>query len=134
MRHSIATVALVVRDYEEALAYFTTVLRFQVREDRQLSPDKRWLLVAPAGSTGAGLLLAKASGPEQAARIGDQTGGRVFLFLETDDFRETHRHLTAHGVTFVEEPRNESYGTVAVFLDLYGNKWDLIEHRKAIHE
>ena len=134
MRHSIATVALVVRDYEEALAYFTTVLRFQVREDRQLSPDKRWLLVAPAGSTGAGLLLAKASGPEQAARIGDQTGGRVFLLLETDDFWETHRHLTAHGVTFAEEPRNEPYGTVAVFLDLYGNKWDLIEHRKAIHE
>nr|WP_314858871.1 VOC family protein [uncultured Undibacterium sp.] len=123
---SIANISFLVRDYDEALAYFTTVLRFELLEDRQISPDKRWLVVAPAGSTGAKLLLAKASTPEQAAHIGDQTGGRVFLFLETEDFWETHAHLQSHGVTFTEKPREEVYGTVVVFLDLYGNKWDLI--------
>jgi catechol 2,3-dioxygenase-like lactoylglutathione lyase family enzyme len=123
---SISTVALVVRDYDEALSFFTKVLRFEVVEDRELSPEKRWLVVAPKGSSGARLLLAKASTPEQLAHIGDQTGGRVFLFLETDDFWETHAHLKSHGVTFTEEPRLEQYGTVVVFLDLYGNKWDLI--------
>jgi catechol 2,3-dioxygenase-like lactoylglutathione lyase family enzyme len=123
---SIANISFLVRDYDEALAYFTTVLRFELLEDRQISPDKRWLVVAPAGSTGAKLLLAKASTPEQLAHVGDQTGGRVFLFLETDDFWETHAHLQAHGVIFTEKPREEVYGTVVVFLDLYGNKWDLI--------
>lgn len=123
---SIATVALVVRDYDEALSYFTRVLRFKVIEDRELTPEKRWLVVAPGGSQGARLLLAKAATPEQLAHVGDQTGGRVFLFLETDDFWETHAHLKSHGVSFAEEPRHEPYGTVVVFLDLYGNKWDLI--------
>lgn len=131
MNGSISTVALVVRDYDEALTFFTLVLRFEVVEDRQLSPDKRWLVVAPPGSTGAGLLLAKASGPEQTARVGDQTGGRVFLFLETSDFRETYSHLKSHGVIFTEAPRHELYGTVVVFLDLYGNKWDLVERSQS---
>jgi catechol 2,3-dioxygenase-like lactoylglutathione lyase family enzyme len=126
MHGSISTVALVVRDYDEALRYFTEVFRFKVVEDRRLSPEKRWLVVAPEGSRGAGLLLAKASNPEQSAHVGNQTGGRVFLFLETDDFWATHAHLKSHGVVFTEEPRNEDYGTVVVFLDLYGNKWDLI--------
>lgn len=126
---SIATVALVVRDYDEALSYFTEVFRFQVVEDLVLTPEKRWLVVAPPGSLGARLLLAKASTPEQLAHIGDQTGGRVFLFLETYDFWETYTHLKSHGVTFTEEPRQESYGTVVVLLDLYGNKWDLIGRR-----
>ena len=127
---SIATVALVVRDYDEALSYFTEVFRFQVVEDLVLTPEKRWLVVASPGSLGARLLLAKASTPEQLAHIGDQTGGRVFLFLETDDFWETYAHLKSHGVTFTEEPRQESYGTVVVLLDLYGNKWDLIGRRQ----
>ena len=131
MNGSISTVALVVRDYDEALTFFTLVLRFEVVEDRQLSPDKRWLLVAPPGSTGAGLLLAKASSPEQIAHIGDQTGGRVFLFLETSNFLETYSHLKSHGVVFTEQPRHELYGTVVVFLDLYGNKWDLVERSKS---
>jgi catechol 2,3-dioxygenase-like lactoylglutathione lyase family enzyme len=123
---SISTVALVVRDYDEALSYFTNVFRFEVVEDRALTSEKRWLVVAPKGGAGARLLLAKASTPEQLAHVGDQTGGRVFLFLETDDFWETHAHFKSHDVKFIEEPREESYGTVVVFLDLYGNKWDLI--------
>lgn len=123
---NIANIAYLVRDYDEALAYFTQVLRFELIEDRQLSPDKRWLVVSPAGSTGAKLLLAKASTPEQLRHVGDQTGGRVFLFLETDDFWETYQHLQSHAVTFAEQPREEMYGTVVVFVDLYGNKWDLI--------
>jgi catechol 2,3-dioxygenase-like lactoylglutathione lyase family enzyme len=128
---SIATVALLVRDYDEALSYFTKVFRFQVVEDLVLTREKRWLVVAPSGSMGARLLLAKASTPEQLAHIGDQTGGRVFLFLETEDFWETYAHLKSHGVTFIEEPRQESYGTVVVLLDLYGNKWDLIGRRQS---
>ena len=127
---SISAVALVVRDYDEALSYFTNVFRFEVVEDRALTPEKRWLVVAPTGSSGARLLLAKASTPGQLAHIGDQTGGRVFLFLETDDFWETHAHLKSHGVRFTEEPRHEPYGTVVVFLDLYGNKWDLIGRKQ----
>lgn len=126
MQASISTIALLVRDYDEALRYFTEVFRFQVIEDRRVSPEKRWLVVAPAGSCGAGLLLAKAANTEQLAHVGNQTGGRVFLFLETDDFLATYAHLKSHGVIFTEEPRHEDYGTVVVFLDLYGNKWDLI--------
>lgn len=126
MRGSISTVALVVRDYDEALRYFTEVFRFKLVEDRYVSPEKRWLVVAPGGSSGANLLLAKASSPDQLEHVGSQTGGRVFLFLETDDFRETYAHMKSHGVVFTEEPRDEAYGTVVVFLDLYGNKWDLI--------
>lgn len=130
MQASISTVALVVRDYDEALDYFTRVFRFQVVEDRVVAPGKRWLVVAPTGSSGANLLLAKASGAEQVSRVGNQTGGRVFLFLETNDFPETYAHLKSHGVVFTEEPRHEAYGTVVVFLDLYGNKWDLIGHAR----
>jgi catechol 2,3-dioxygenase-like lactoylglutathione lyase family enzyme len=123
----IATVALVVRDYDEALAWYTGVLGFTCREDADLGNGKRWVVVGPAGGKGAHLLLAKAATPDQAARIGDQTGGRVFLFLETDDFARDFKAMTERGVTFAEAPREEGYGTVAVFADLYGNRWDLIE-------
>ncbi len=123
----IATVALVVRDYDEALAWFTGVLGFTCLEDTDLGGGKRWVVVAPAGGRGARLLLAKAATAEQVAHIGDQTGGRVFLFLETNDFAGDFKEMTARGVTFTEAPREERYGTVAVFTDLYGNRWDLIQ-------
>lgn len=126
MARSLATVALVVRDYDEAIAFFTRALRFTLVEDAPAGPGKRWVVVAPPGERGASLLLARAATPEQAARIGDQTGGRVFLFLRTEDFASDHAHMRAHGVRFLEEPRRESYGLVAQFLDLYGNKWDLV--------
>src|SRR5262249_12085944 len=125
LNQTIAHVVLVVRDYDEAIDYYTRVMGFELLEDTALGPGKRWVLVAPRGG-GASLLLAKAANDEQASRIGNQTGGRVFLFLHTDDFARDHRHLLAHGVRFVEAPRHESYGTVAVFEDLYGNRWDLI--------
>lgn len=118
---------LVVRDYDEALAFFTTALRFTVLEDTPLGEGQRWVRVAPARSGGAALLLARAATPEQLARVGDQTGGRVFLFLETDDFWGDYRHMQAHAVRFAEEPRHEPYGWVVVFLDLYSNRWDLIQ-------
>ena len=125
-RPRIGTVALLVRDYDEAKAWFATMLDFVVVDDRPMDDGKRWLVVAPPGAE-TRLLLARAATPEQAARIGDQTGGRVFLFLETDDFdRDFPRHGTARGVRFREAPRREDYGTVAVFEDLYGNLWDLI--------
>jgi len=123
----IGYVALLVRDYDEALAFYTGVLGFTLIEDTVLGDGKRWVLVAPPGDAGTCLLLAKATTPEQAARIGDQTGGRVFLFLHTDDFWRDYRALAARGLQFTEEPRVESYGTVAVFVDLYGNRWDLLE-------
>jgi lactoylglutathione lyase len=123
----IGYVALVVRDYDEALAFYTGVLGFDLIEDTMLGDGKRWVLVAPSGTAGTCLLLAKATTPEQAARIGDQTGGRVFLFLHTDDFWRDYHTLRARGLRFTEEPRRESYGTVAVFVDLYGNRWDLLE-------
>jgi len=126
---SIGLTTLLVRDYDEALAFFVDALRFRVLEDRSLGEEKRWVLVAPEATQGAALLLAKAATPEQQARIGDQTGGRVFLFLETGDFWDDHRHMQAHGVKFMEEPRQEIYGTVAVFFDLYGNKWDLLQRK-----
>ncbi len=124
----IAHVALVVRDYDEAIAWYTGKLGFSVLEDTPLSPDKRWVLVAPE-KPGTALLLAKAANAEQVARIGNQTGGRVFLFLHTDDFARDHAAFQARGVRFVEAPRHETYGTVAVFEDLYGNRWDLIERK-----
>ena len=130
MSRAVAQVTLVVRDYDEAITFFTNVLRFQLIEDTRLTPDKRWVVVAPTGSRGAAILLAKAATPDQAKHVGNQTGDRVSFFLETDDFWDDHRHLTANGVTFAEPPREESYGTVAVFRDLYGNKWDLIQRRK----
>ena len=124
-------VALVVRDYDEAIAFFTQKLGFELVEDSaskdRLGREKRWVLVAPAGSRGTRLLLARASTPEEVSRTGNQTGGRVFLFLHTDDFWRDYRLMEARGVKFLELPREETYGTVAVFEDLYGNKWDLLQ-------
>ncbi len=131
VERSIALVTLVVRDYDEALAFFTDALGFAVVEDTPLGGGKRWVVVAPPGSTGASLLLAQAATPEQAAHVGDQTGGRVAFFLHTDDFWRDYRHMQAHGVRFAEEPRQEPYGAVVVFYDLYGNKWDLVQHKDA---
>jgi catechol 2,3-dioxygenase-like lactoylglutathione lyase family enzyme len=122
----LAQLALVVRDYDEAIAWYTRVLGFALVEDSALGGGKRWVVLRPPGPGGADLLLARAASPEQESRIGNQTGGRVFLFLHSDDFWREHRALTAHGVTFVSGPREEAYGTVAVFEDLYGNRWDLI--------
>jgi len=117
-------VALVVRDYDEALAFFTRTLNFLLIEDTRLSEDKRWVLIAPPGSQGTALLLARAATSEQESRIGNQTGGRVFLFLHTDDFWRDYREMIARKVVFIRPPQEEEYGTVAVFEDLYGNKWD----------
>jgi len=118
--------ALVVRDYDEAIAFYVGKLGFALGADIDQGGGKRWVVVTPSGG-GAGLLLAKAAAPDQAARVGDQAGGRVFLFLETDDFAADHARMQAAGVRFLETPRQEPYGTVAVFEDLYGNRWDLIE-------
>jgi lactoylglutathione lyase len=120
-------VALVVRDYDEAIAFYTQSLQFQLIEDTDLGNGKRWVRVRPPGSDGTDLLLARAVNPEQSSRIGNQTGGRVFLFLHTDDFWRDYQEMTARGVKFVRPPIEESYGTVAVFEDLYGNKWDLLQ-------
>jgi catechol 2,3-dioxygenase-like lactoylglutathione lyase family enzyme len=128
-------VALVVRDYDEALTYFRQTLGFTVVEDSpakdRVGRDKRWVLVRPKGSSGPDLLLAKASNSSEEDRIGNQTGGRVFLFLHTDDFWSDYRELAARGVKFKENPREEPYGTVVVFEDLYGNKWDLLQLKNA---
>jgi catechol 2,3-dioxygenase-like lactoylglutathione lyase family enzyme len=129
MKHTIAHVALLVRDYDEAIDFYTRKLGFTLVEDTyQPEQDKRWVIVAPAGSSGATLLLARASTPEQAQFIGNQAGGRVFLFLSTDDFWRDYDRMTAAGVRFVRAPNVAPYGTVAVFEDLYGNRWDLIEY------
>jgi lactoylglutathione lyase len=127
MPQKLAYIALVVRDYDEAIAFYTTKLGFQLIEDTDLGNGKRWVRVRPSGSTGTDLLLARAVNPEQASRIGNQTGGRVFLFLHTDDFWRDYQAMTARGVNFSRPPRDESYGTVAVFQDLYGNQWDLLQ-------
>lgn len=128
VKQSLGYVALVVRDYDEAIRYYVDVLGFELIEDTYIpDQDKRWVLVAPPGSTEARLLLARAVGPEQSSRIGDQTGGRVFLFLHTDDFWRDYHALKAKDVVFVREPSEESYATVAVFRDLYGNLWDLLQ-------
>ena len=128
MKQSIIHVALVVRDYDEAIAFFCQKLHFELVEDTyQPEQDKRWVVVSPPGSSGTSLLLARASTPEQEAFIGCQTGGRVFLFLSTDDFWRDYNEMLSLGIKFVREPKTESYGTVAVFEDLYGNLWDLIE-------
>ena len=118
--------ALLVADYDAAIAFYVGKCGFELREDSDQGAGKRWVVVAPPGGE-TGLLLAKASGAAQAARLGDQTGGRVGLFLETGDFARDHARMTAAGVRFLEDPRREPYGTVAVFEDLYGNRWDLIE-------
>jgi catechol 2,3-dioxygenase-like lactoylglutathione lyase family enzyme len=129
MKQSIAHIALVVRDYDEAITYFTQTLGFTLVEDTyQPEQDKRWVVVAPPGSSGTSLLLARASTPEQARFVGNQSGGRVFLFLSTDDFWRDYHRMTAAGVPFVRPPTVASYGTVAVFEDLYGNRWDLVEY------
>lgn len=129
MKHTIAHVALVVRDYDEAIAFYTEKLAFTLIEDTyQPEQDKRWVIVSPAGSHGTTLLLARASTPEQARFIGNQAGGRVFLFLSTDDFWRDYQRMTAAGVRFVRPPSVAPYGTVAVFEDLYGNRWDLVQY------
>jgi catechol 2,3-dioxygenase-like lactoylglutathione lyase family enzyme len=127
MPQHLGCVALLVRDYDEAREYYTCVLGFDLIEDTPLPDGKRWVLVAPPGARETRLLLAKAASPAQAARIGDQTGGRVFLFLHTDDFWRDYHAFRARGVAFREAPREEAYGTVAVFEDLYGNRWDLLQ-------
>jgi catechol 2,3-dioxygenase-like lactoylglutathione lyase family enzyme len=135
MSQTLGHVALVVRDYDEAVAFFTEKLGFELIEDAsstdRVGRNKRWVLVAPPGSRGTSVLLARASNPEEESRIGSQTAGRVFLFLHTDDFWRDYRELTARGVKFCREPKEEPYGTVAVFEDLYGNKWDLLQLKAA---
>ena len=125
-RQHIGALALVVRDYDEAIQFYRDRLGFTLVEDTALGPDKRWVLLAPPGSSETRLLLAKAATPEQVARVGDQTGGRVFLILHTDDFKRDYERLRAVGIRFCEGPRHEPYGTVAVLEDLYGNRWDLL--------
>ena len=130
MKQSIVHIALVVDDYDEAIEFYTEKLNFTLVEDTAQSETKRWVLVAPRGAGECCLLLAKGVGEEQRSRIGNQTGGRVFLFLKTDDFWRDYKDMQARGINFVREPKNEEYGTVAVFADLYGNLWDLIEYKE----
>ena len=130
MSQHIGALTLVVRDYDEAIQFYRDRLGFTLLADTSLGTDKRWVLLAPPGSSETRLLLAKATTPEQVARIGDQTGGRVFLFLHTDHFERDHARLLTNGVRFLEPPRHEPYGTVAVFEDLYGNRWDLLELKR----
>ncbi|MFJ9949907.1 VOC family protein [Kitasatospora sp. NPDC091207] len=125
----IGLTTVLVRDYDEAISFYVDAVGFELREDSPREGGGRWVVVAPRGSTETGLLLARPSKPEQLARIGDQTGGRVGLFLNTEDFEDDHRRMTAAGVRFLEEPRHEPYATVAVFEDLYGNRWDLLQLR-----
>ena len=132
MLQSIVHIALVVRDYDEAIDFYTNRLHFTLIEDSyQPEQDKRWVVVAPPGSHGTTVLLARASKPEQEAFIGNQTGGRVFLFLGTDDFWRDYREMQERGIHLVREPKEADYGTVAVFEDLYGNRWDLIQFRES---
>jgi catechol 2,3-dioxygenase-like lactoylglutathione lyase family enzyme len=132
VKQSLVHVALVVRDYDEAIEFFVGKLRFRLVEDSyQPEQEKRWVVVAPPGSEGATLLLARASTPEQQAFVGNQAGGRVFLFLQTDDFWRDYRRMQADGIRFVRPPLTAPYGTVAVFEDLYGNRWDLLQYGDA---
>jgi catechol 2,3-dioxygenase-like lactoylglutathione lyase family enzyme len=131
MPQHIGSIALLVRDYDEAIAWFTTRLGFVLTEDTDLGAGKRWVMVAPPGPSGSRLLLAKAATPEQLHRVGDQAAGRVFLFLHTDDCRRDYEAYRARGVAFCEEPREEPYGTVVVFKDLCGNRWDLLQLRRS---
>ena len=131
MRQSIAHIALVVKDYDEAIDFYTRKLHFSVVEDTyQPEQDKRWVVIAPPGSEGTTILLARASRPEQEPFVGNQAGGRVFLFLSTDDFWRDYNEMIADGIRFRREPKTADYGTVAVFEDLYGNLWDLIEFKR----
>ncbi len=130
MPQHLALVALIVRDYDEAIRFYVDVLGFELIEDtEQPAQNKRWVIVAPPGARESRLLLARATNEEQATRLGNQTGGRVFLFLYTDDFWRDHARYSERGVVFVRPPKEEPYGTVAVFQDLYGNLWDLVELR-----
>jgi catechol 2,3-dioxygenase-like lactoylglutathione lyase family enzyme len=127
MEHAIAAVALLVRDYDEAIAFYTDCLDFELVEDTPLGKGKRWVLVSPPGAKETRLLLALASNSEQDTCVGEQAGGRVFLFLRVDDFYARYNIMRSRGVRFLEQPREEPYGTVAVFEDLYGNRWDLLQ-------
>ena len=133
MLQTIAHIKLVIRDYDEAIVFFTQTLNFELIEDTPSKDrhgrDKRWVLIAPRGSSGTQILLAKASNEEETSRVGNQTGGRVFLFLHTDDFQRDYKAMKEKGVKFVREPKEEDYGTVAVFEDLYGNRWDLLQRK-----
>ncbi|NHF59246.1 VOC family protein [Flavobacteriaceae bacterium TP-CH-4] len=126
MKRKIAHITLVVKDYDRAIAFYTEKLGFELFEDSYLNEQKRWVVVGPSNSDGCRLLLAKANGESQHHAVGNQTGGRVFLFLETDDFQKDYQQLSNKGIEFIRPPKKESYGTVAVFKDLYGNLWDLI--------
>ena len=130
MQQSIVNISILVHDYDQAIHYYTQILGFTLLEDTDLGEGKRWVRVSPPGSNGTSLLLAQATTPEQEAHIGNQTGGRVFLFLQTDDFNRDYPILKARGVNFIEEPRHEPFGTVAIFEDLYGNRWDFIEYKE----
>jgi catechol 2,3-dioxygenase-like lactoylglutathione lyase family enzyme len=130
MKQELVQMALVVKDYDEAIHFYTHKLNFSLIEDTQLSVEKRWVVIAPPGSNGAKLLLAKASNEEQLSSVGNQTGGRVFLFLHTDDFWRDYHRMKENGISFIREPIKEPWGTVAVFEDLYGNLWDFIEPAK----
>ena len=130
MNQRLVQIALLVNDYDEAITYYTNILHFELLEDTTLSETKRWVVVKPAGEGGCNILLAKAANEEQQSRVGNQTGGRVFLFLHTDDIRRDHGKLTAQGVVFIRPLTEETYGTVAVFKDFYGNLWDLIEPKQ----
>lgn len=127
MQQQITQLALVVSDYDEAIDFYTNKLQFDLLEDTRLSETKRWVRVAPKGSNGCGLLLAKAATDEQGSRVGNQTGGRVFLFLHTDNLNRDYQNLLRHNITIVRPPSEEDFGKVLVFADLYGNLWDLIE-------
>lgn len=131
MKQHIMHFSLVVNDYDEAIAFYTQKLNFNLIEDTILSETKRWVLVAPPGSAECAILLAKAANDEQKSRVGNQTGGRVFLFLNTDDFWRDYHAMTAKNIKFVRPPQEETYGTVAVFEDLYGNLWDMIERKNS---
>ncbi len=130
MSRKIGAFTLVVKDYDEAIQFYVSTLNFTLIEDTQLDDHKRWVIISPSKNNETNILLAKAATPEQEKAIGNQTGGRVFLFLYTDDFWRDYNDMKAKGVIFIEEPREEIYGTVVVFEDLYGNKWDLIESKK----
>jgi catechol 2,3-dioxygenase-like lactoylglutathione lyase family enzyme len=133
VKQSLGLTALVVRDYDEAIEFYVKTLGFRLSEDTYIpAQDKRWVVVAPSGSRGSGLLLARATNQEQASRIGNQAGGRIFLFLYTDDFWRDYQTYLAKGVVFVRDPKDETYGLVAVFKDLYGNLWDLLQPKAAL--
>jgi uncharacterized glyoxalase superfamily protein PhnB len=132
MQQYLAGVSLVVNDYDEAIEFYTRKLCFTLLEDTRMSETKRWVVIAPPGSTGCTLLLAKAANDSQKAAVGNQTGGRVFLFLHTDNFDRDYNQMQQAGIVFIESPRQEAYGKVVVFADLYGNRWDLIEPIKSL--